>query len=63
MSSEVPPCIATNTPGYFDSAANIVAPSKFNAASEEGLSDDRCAPTSTTGTGNFWSAKLRAAAV
>jgi len=53
--------IATSAKGAF--AAAVTAPMRFVAASELGRSAERCEPTSMTGTGRFWSAKLRAAAV
>lgn len=55
--------IATNTPEKLDLTENIVAPTRFRAASDEGLSDDLCAPTYTTGMERFCKAKLRASAV
>jgi hypothetical protein len=37
---------------------NFIAPNKLVNASDEGLSDDRCEPTKTTGIGKFCNAKL-----
>ena len=56
-SSDESACIAMNTPENSDLVANTVAPSRFSAASEEGLSEDLWAPTNTTGIGRFCKAK------
>src|SRR5512135_3755516 len=45
-------CITTKNPGECISIKNLVAAIKFNAASEDGLSDDLCEPTKATGFGN-----------
>ena len=51
--------IATNTPEKLGLTENIVALTRFRAPSDEGLSDDLCAPTYTTGMERFCKAKLR----
>jgi hypothetical protein len=63
VSSEELACIVTKTPDNSDFVTNIVALIRLRAASDEGLSEDRCAPTITTGIGRFCSAKLSADAV
>ena len=53
----------TMTSAIVPRAAAQVALMRFWAASDEGRSEDRWLPTMTTGTGGFWTMKLRAAAV
>ncbi len=62
-SSDGVSCMATATSANGALAAARTAPIRFDAASELGLSSDLWAPTSMTGTGRSWRAKLRAAAV
>jgi hypothetical protein len=63
ISSEVVACIATYTPQRSDLSTNNAALIRFKAASDEGLSEDLCAPTNTIGIGIFCKAKLSADAV
>src|SRR5579885_2069271 len=56
-------CIATKIPGDPTLIKNLVAAIKFDAASEDGLSDDLCDPTNTTGFGNPARENARADAV
>ena len=56
-------CITTNTPERFPFVQNLAHATRLLDASDEGLSEDLCAPTSTTGLGTSPSMNDRAAAV
>ena len=61
--SEVGPNMQSMTSAMSHSAAVRTAFIRFSAASDEGRSDDRWLPTSTIGTGEFCTMKLRIAPV
>ena len=63
LSSDDVSCIATITCAIGECAAAYIAEIRFRAASELGLSELLCEPTSITGLLSPLNAKLRAAAV
>jgi len=61
--SEVSPCISTNTSAAFAFTQKRAADRRLPYESEEGRSEERCAPTRTTGLGISPSMKESAAEV